>query len=733
MLDIKVIAYLRKNPDLLSEVIDRLLKGEEFDPKAIFDANKRKWGEGNEYDDRGRRRKKPRLDPDDLWNTTLPSEMRYMIMSKVLDAVRYDESSFIDLFILSLVCRGLRVDVLDRVKELETMIDVVPLYCRAAFHYYEDDDTFILFLDRLDSCAPLTSAGWKKILSSDYVEKFDELYKRKRYARDSPDIEFALFNNALDPIAALLVLYQRDVPNRSLFTRADIDKLKLCVLDTDLVHVMQSITPREYNGGVVDALRFLYYCARRLEYSSNIMKPSDELFSKALDSLCEPVYDNMLENLKHVTAKDESLVITIFNIVDGFLPRKGVLLVIRYFGDDYDWERPGDHLGISYYLQKAWFLKYLSVGTREALEEIIIEVENIFAPDAGRTIRIAIAAAIAQLKDCDFEALADYLADSDNIVFTDYYLYAARYHNEALLDFLNGMGFQLPLNHLHHMWKEVMTHEFLVAVNDDAEIQLRFFKKFIPNGTDHSMLGVYLPVDIIGYVGQPLYDFLMPLGDPTDDDSESLLKMFKNGNLLFKLRSCKTREDTINLLGIAEPLNVKNALDAFDLVNTMPATRKDSKIVAEIVFDHGEESDLVDAFNSSSLGYPVNMVIMWQSLYAPPAIFEHVHDLNGPFLLEDGVKNVLVFVEKWNEVASDNHWMVASRWIHAFVRNALLVRVRGHVFSKVYDALNLAIISLRMEKRFADETRQFLSSIKNAAGEAMFSRVLQNLDPSLFN
>ena len=247
MLERDLTKYLREHPAAFSRVLEQLLSTN--DTAALFAARPKRE---RDYDEMGNpfvKKKKARTVPaeetpeGELFSV---ADMRSEIEDRIIARIASDPERFLDIFMLALVSKNINREIQTKLRRLETEIDVVPQYCRAAFLYYEDKETHELFYDKVDRYAPATAAAWQLLSDSEELtEKFDALYTMMK--RDKPAyFDLALLNNAEDPLAALICLHFSagfDSP----FSRGDIKWLLERTVDWDLALFLQ---PRKANEGL---------------------------------------------------------------------------------------------------------------------------------------------------------------------------------------------------------------------------------------------------------------------------------------------------------------------------------------------------------------------------------------------------------------------------------------------------------------------------------------------------
>lgn len=245
MLDLKLATYLRDNPAVFSIVLERLL-GDQTDtkePEATFKVRRKEIvldpGEEEEYNNLGLplHQRQPlavgRVDDEEIqaeeepeftWDS-LVDDMQYVIINMVINLANTDKSAFADLVILATVSKELSRKVSTRVKALELLFNVVPLYCRALFDYYEHPGIFNLFLGRVRESAPATHAGWLYLQKKEKRKAaFSKLLAHLK-AKRPPHYELAMQQNGCDPVATALVMHDMAWDAAVFFTHSDVQKM----------------------------------------------------------------------------------------------------------------------------------------------------------------------------------------------------------------------------------------------------------------------------------------------------------------------------------------------------------------------------------------------------------------------------------------------------------------------------------------------------------------------------
>lgn len=241
MIEPEVTKYLRERPDSFSSILERLLLDDGKDSAEAFGVLPKR---SREYDGAGNpvTKKARRQEPPSGVHLFDVSDMRSEIENRIIASMKSAPERFLDLFMLALVSKGIRKEIQEKLARLEMEIDVVPQYCRAAFLYYKDTETFELFYEKIDRYAPATAAAWQLIFDSEELtEKFGALYDMK-----PAHFELALLNDAKDPLASLCCLHFLAGLN-SPFTRADIKWFLERTWDLDLALFLQ---PRKEKQGL---------------------------------------------------------------------------------------------------------------------------------------------------------------------------------------------------------------------------------------------------------------------------------------------------------------------------------------------------------------------------------------------------------------------------------------------------------------------------------------------------
>lgn len=226
--------YLREHPDVLSDVLVRLL------------SQAPSWGVREKKTPRRRRSPAGETVPYPI--DELPAELsRGALIATIVDMANRDEEAFLSLVMLGLVSKGMREEVRRQIIALETRLDVVRLYTRAAFDFFGwDGPTFELFLARLRIYAPATYRAWLYIWRTESIrEKAQRLVTHVRDEMDNTvfDDYAAWLCDGEDPLATMAAFHYavgRSPARRSSpFTREEILQLLPMTFNKELAVVLQ--------------------------------------------------------------------------------------------------------------------------------------------------------------------------------------------------------------------------------------------------------------------------------------------------------------------------------------------------------------------------------------------------------------------------------------------------------------------------------------------------------------
>lgn len=681
MLDPKIIAYLREHPDVLSHVIEKLLKDQ--DPSEHF-GGKSKRGAflNNQYDKRGRPvQQAPAPDAPDFMHDVLVADVRGVIENLVIDTVRDDESAFIDLFLLSMVCKSLRADLLVKVKELETRFDCVPHYCRAAFVYYEDLDTFKLFIDRLNSCAPAVATAWKFLLSNEDREaKFARL--RQRMQRKQPDhFAAALLNDARDPITATICLHFL-THDKSPFTEEEVDVLFGVAPDTDLFLSMQPLLrqalpwPWKYfrNGEngvytfpIKDHARYWYYCAMRYELGR---KYQDKELMDVLLHIYMGADHVETKSLEKVRQTDERspLLEAAFNVFHRFGPHFISGLIIRVASRQTDLRT---HIQWAMaQMVSCWFdvARPTAIHYDAAAGNFVSDfVGHYYLDDA---VRLGVMERVMR-PTADFQLVKKVLDNEPESHLWSYYMQATVQQNVAVLEYIKSHPRIDPLTWINRAFNIVMSR----AGDDGGAAQLRLFEAILPSRiSDFDVVASFRKMMskrfiIAGPLAARIEEIFARLSEEVDG-------YLRRGILAFKLQRTKSVSDALALLGLdltlTEAERQRRSITALHLVLVNNVSRELSRAaIAYIAHDEHFMSDdmlyrqlhQIFLFDREEL----NPNALWECFRAPPRFADAFNRAMANFLPQTAGRcgSPLIFIEKWIYSLPEGAPIVATG-CHAF-------------------------------------------------------------------
>lgn len=233
MLDPEVTAFLRKNPEVFSKLLHRLLGDSNSSVAAATFTGKQKINipkrrnkipksrapatTRNEPDDPPALEQPPLRLPEteqNAWDDLVVDDVKHKIFSALFDESLRDERVFLDLLLLALVSKDLHKSLKPLIKKLEARIDAVPLYCRALFEYMHDPPTFRLFLSRIEEPAPAVHAAWKVLLHRNPLLKAElgGIVSALTTPERMRDFRAALANDGCDPIATVICMHHLAQP-----------------------------------------------------------------------------------------------------------------------------------------------------------------------------------------------------------------------------------------------------------------------------------------------------------------------------------------------------------------------------------------------------------------------------------------------------------------------------------------------------------------------------------------